>query len=142
MHLLKLWWKWRKEVTIDGSLLGMGRGAGNAKTELLADFMNKRFGKNYNIPVLLATIQKYIVPLTKDIHWGYDLPMYVCGTKHSHVDNVYHLKEKYGCSVEEMFALVEMLSPQQRTRYGIGYSKTDFSLLDAMYESHKKGERT
>lgn len=128
-----------RDITIDGSLFGMGRGAGNAKTELLADFLNKRFGKHYDIPVLLETIQKYIIPLTENVHWGYDLPMYICGTKHSHVDNVYHLKNKYNCSANEMFELVEALSPQQRTRYGTGYSKTDFSQLDALYESCKKG---
>lgn len=128
-----------RDITIDGSLFGMGRGAGNAKTELLADFLNKRFGKHYDIPVLLETIQKYIIPLTENVHWGYDLPMYICGTKHSHVDNVYHLENKYNCTANEMFELVEALSPQQRTRYGTGYSKTDFSQLDALYESYKKG---
>lgn len=79
-----------RDVIIDGSLFGMGRGAGNAKTELLADFLNKKYGCNYNIPLLLETIDKYITPVLNNINWGYDLPMYVCGTKHSHVDNVYH----------------------------------------------------
>lgn len=128
-----------RDIIIDGSLFGMGRGAGNAKTELLADYINKHCGGNYDLQKLLDTIDKYITPVLGDTHWGYDLPMYVCGTKHAHVDNIYHLMKVYGCTASEMFELVESLTPQQRTRYGKGYSKTDFYLLDKAYESYKKG---
>ncbi len=123
-----------RDIIVDGSLFGMGRGAGNAKTELLADYINKNCGGNYNIQKLLETIDRYITPLLKDIKWGYDLPMYICGTKHSHVDNVYHLENEYRCTANEMYDVIEKLTVQQRTRYGIGYSKTDFSVLDRAYE--------
>jgi len=127
-----------RDIIVDGSLFGMGRGAGNAKTELLADYINKYCGGHYDLQKLLETIDKFITPVLGIIHWGYDLPMYVCGTKHSHVDNVYHLKKQYGCTANEMFELVESLTPQQRTRYGTGYSKTDFSVLDATYKKYKE----
>ena len=127
-----------RDIIVDGSLFGMGRGAGNAKTELLADYINKNCGGNYNIQKLLETIDRYITPLLKDIKWGYDLPMYICGTKHSHVDNVYHLENKYRCTANEMYDVIEKLTVQQRTRYGIGYSKTDFSVLDKAYSEYKK----
>lgn len=129
-----------RDVAVDGSLFGMGRGAGNAKTEILADYINKHCGGNYDLQKLLLTIDAYITPILSEIHWGYDLPMYVCGTKHSHVDNVYHLSKKYGCTANEMYDIVEKLTPQQRIRYGKGYSKTDFSVLDKAYEDYHKGE--
>lgn len=125
-----------REISIDGSLFGMGRGAGNAKTELLADYLNKHGGTHYNVQVLLETIEKYIIPLTKEVHWGYDLPMFICGTKHSHVDNVNYLKKATECTVTDIFNVIDMLSPQQRTRYGVGYSKTDFSQLDGKYKDY------
>lgn len=126
-----------RDIIVDGSLFGMGRGAGNAKTELLADYINKHCGGQYDLQKLLLTIDTYITPIVGKIHWGYDLPMYVCGTKHSHVDNVYHLKKQFNCTANEMYDLVESLSPQQRTRYGTGYSKTDFSVLDKEYLEYK-----
>lgn len=129
-----------RDIIVDGSLFGMGRGAGNAKTELLADYINKHCGGNYNIQKLLETIDRYITPLLKDIKWGYDLPMYICGTKHSHVDNVYHLEKEHGCTANEMYDVIEKLTVQQRTRYGTGYSKTDFSVLDKAYNEYKKGD--
>lgn len=136
-RMIELSEKTGRDIIVDGSLLGMGRGAGNAKTELLADYINKHCGGHYNLQKLLDTIDKHIAPVLGDVHWGYDLPMYVCGTKHAHVDNVYHLKKAYNCTVNEMFDLIEALPPQQRTRYGTGYSKTDFSLLDKLYEEYR-----
>ncbi len=129
-----------RNIIVDGSLFGMGRGAGNAKTELLADYINKHCGGDYDLRKLLKTIDRYITPVLTEVHWGYDLPMYICGTKHAHVDNVYHLEKKHGCTADEMFDLVEALPQQQRTRYGINYSKTDFAVLDALYEKYRKGE--
>lgn len=127
-----------RDVIVDGSLFGMGRGAGNAKTELLADYINKHYGERYNIKKLLDTIDKYINPELSELHWGYDLPMYICGTKHSHVDNVNHLIEKYNCTSNEIFDIMDSLSDQQKTRYGEGYCKTDFSQLDKAYKLAKK----
>ncbi len=139
-RMIELSEKSARDIIVDGSLFGMGRGAGNAKTELLADYINKHCGGKYNLKVLLETIDKYITPLLAQIHWGYDLPMYLCGAKHSHVDNVYHLKEAYGCTANEIYEIMERLTPQQRTRYGKGYSKTDFSILDKAYKAYKNNE--
>lgn len=125
-----------RDIIVDGSLFGMGRGAGNASTELLADYLNKKCGKNYNIPVLLETIDKYIAPLRNNIHWGYDLPMYICGSEHSHVDNAYYL-QKQNCSTREMYEVISSLTPSQRTRYGANYSKSDFSDLQKAYDKLK-----
>lgn len=130
-----------RDIIVDGSLYGMGRGAGNAKTELLAYYINKHCNGKYDIQKLLETIDRYITPELKNLNWGYDLPMYVCGTKHAHVDNVYHLKKEYTCTANEMYDIVETLSSQQRTRYGTGYSKTDFSILDRAYEIYKEGNK-
>lgn len=126
-----------REICMDGSLYGMGRGAGNAKTELLADYLNKHCGTNYNVQVLLETISRYIIPCLDQVHWGYDLPMFICGTKHSHVDNVNHLMKTTESTITDVFNVIDTLSPQQRTRYGAGYSKTDFSQLDQKYQEYK-----
>jgi isopropylmalate/homocitrate/citramalate synthase len=129
-----------RDVIVDGSLFGMGRGAGNASTELLADLLNRKYGMNYNIPLLLETIDKYIMPLREKIHWGYDLPMFICGTKRAHVDNVYHLRKKENCTISDMYGIISSMSPSDRTRYGNNYSKSDFSALDQAFDDYKKSK--
>jgi len=128
-----------RDIIVDGSLMGMGRGAGNASTELIASYLNEKCGANYNIAVLLDTIDKYINPLRKTVHWGYDLPMYVCGVAHAHVDNVYYLQKTGVASPKEMYEIIMSMPTAKRTRYGIGYSKTDFADLDAAREAYVKG---
>lgn len=130
-----------RDVILDGSLFGMGRGAGNASTELLASFLNKNFGADYDIPEIIDTIDRYIAPLRENVCWGYDLPMFVCGIEHAHVDNVYHLEKKDGCTPKDMYEVLEKLEPSQRTRYGKGYSKTDFSVLDRAYDEYVREGR-
>jgi len=131
-----------RDIIVDGSLFGMGRGAGNASTELLASYLNKYHGAHYNIQVLLDTIEKFIVPIRENISWGYDLPMFVCGTEHAHVDNVYYLQKNTGCSARGMYEVIKSMTVPQRTRYGTGYSKTDFTNLQKAYDDYlyMKGE--
>ena len=134
--LIMLSYENNRDVIVDGSLFGMGRGAGNANTELLAHYINDKYGGNYKIPVLLDTIEKYINTLT--VKWGYDLPMFVCGTMHAHVDNVYYLEKNTDCNCRGMYEVIGSMPSQQRTRYGTGYSKTDFSNLEQAYASYKE----
>ena len=127
-----------RNVIVDGSLFGMGRGAGNASTELLATYINKYHGGSYNIQALLNTIHTYIDPIRDRIHWGYDLPMFVCGIEHAHVDNVYYLGKNTDATPTDMYEVLDTMTVPQRTRYGTGYSKTDFSVLQASYDQYKK----
>lgn len=131
-----------RDIIVDGSLLGMGRGAGNASTELLASYVNKKYGAKYNISILLDLIEKYILPLKQKVNWGYDLPMFVCGTEHAHVDNVYYLQKNTDCTVRDIYEVLGRMPVSQRTRYGINYSKSDFSKLQAAYDEYKLTEDT
>ncbi len=126
-----------RSIIVDGSLNGMGRGAGNANTELIASYLNKKHGKKYDISKLIKTIDKNIVPLRNNVVWGYDLPMFICGTEHSHVDNVYHLMQDEDCTIDDMYKIISQLPSSDRTRYGSGYKKNDFTNLDKAVEEYK-----
>lgn len=133
-----------RDIVVDGSLYGMGRGAGNASTEVLAVYLNAKHGKNYSIDVLFDTIEQYIVPcLTNDAvdKWGYDLLMLVCGMLSSHVDNISHMKKISSCKSSEILEIISKLDSSKRKRYGLNYSKTDFTELDEIYAQHSKNRR-
>lgn len=69
-----------RDIYIDGSIYGMGRGAGNAPIELLMDYINKR-EKQYNLEILLKTYQDYIKPIFEQYFWGYTHPYYLTASK-------------------------------------------------------------
>ena len=127
-----------RDIIIDGSLLGMGRGAGNAKTELLASFLNKKYEKKYDVSTLIEIIENHISPLKSEIFWGYSIPMFICGTEHSHIDNVNYLRDNMKCSSKEMLEIIRSMPIAERIRYGETYSKTDFSVLQSRYDLYRK----
>lgn len=60
-----------RDVTVDGSLMGMGRIPGNLPIELIADHLNAEHGAHYDIDELMDAIQDHIAPLKGEAQWGY-----------------------------------------------------------------------
>lgn len=66
---------------VDGSMMGLGRGAGNCPMEILLGFLrNPKFDQR---PVLNA-IQNTILPLRQEIDWGPSIPYQLTGQMNMH----------------------------------------------------------
>lgn len=68
---------------VDGTLYGLGRGPGNCPLELLISFLKN---PKFDLRPLLDVIGKEILPLAKDIQWGYSIPYMIAGTLNLHPD--------------------------------------------------------
>jgi len=66
---------------LDGSLYGLGRAAGNCPTELLLGFLKN---PKFDIRPILDVISEKILPLTKEIRWGYAIPYMISGILNRH----------------------------------------------------------
>jgi 4-hydroxy 2-oxovalerate aldolase len=66
---------------VDGTLYGLGRGAGNCPTELLLGFLKN---PKFDILPLLEVIGTHILPLQKEIDWGYHVPYMLTGIRNLH----------------------------------------------------------
>jgi len=69
---------------LDGTLFGIGRAAGNCPLELLLGFLKN---PKFNIRPVLQVIGKHILPLQKELHWGYHLPYAIAGMLNTHPDD-------------------------------------------------------
>ena len=73
-----------RRLVIDSSLYGMGRGAGNLNTELIANYYNMTLGKKYDVIRILDLISRYIMPIYNRRAWGYSpyyfITRYFCGS--------------------------------------------------------------
>jgi 4-hydroxy 2-oxovalerate aldolase len=66
---------------LDGTLLGIGRGAGNCPLEVLLSFLKN---PKFKLRPIFDVIQRKLIPLQKDIHWGYHIPYLITGSMNQH----------------------------------------------------------
>lgn len=66
---------------LDGSLYGIGRGAGNCPLELLLSFLKN---PKFRVRPLIEVIESHIIPWHKKIDWGYFIPYMITGVLNQH----------------------------------------------------------
>ncbi len=66
---------------VDGSMAGLGRGAGNCPIELLIGFLHN---PKFHLRPVLQCIQQYIEPLREKLLWGFDIPYMITGLLNQH----------------------------------------------------------
>ena len=66
---------------VDGSMAGLGRGAGNCPIELLIGFLHN---PKFHLRPILECIQKHIEPLREELLWGFDTPYMITGLLNQH----------------------------------------------------------
>ena len=66
---------------LDGTLYGLGRGSGNCPLELLLGFLKN---PKFNLVPLLDVISRHILPMQKEIPWGYHIPYMLTGIRNLH----------------------------------------------------------
>ncbi len=66
---------------LDGSMAGLGRGAGNCPIELLVSFLHN---PKLRLRPILQCIQQHIEPLREKLMWGFDTPYMMTGILNQH----------------------------------------------------------
>lgn len=116
----------KREVIIDVTINGMGRGAGNTNTELVMDFLNRKLGYHYDMSEMLDLIDAYMPKIMQQCSWGYSIPYFIAGMYSSHVHNINYLLDKHNIKSKDMRLIIEEINPQTRKRY-------DYDNLEQLY---------
>ena len=66
---------------LDVTISGLGRGAGNCPMELLIGFLKN---PKYKLMPVLKFIEEHIIPLEKELDWGYSIPYMLTGQLNEH----------------------------------------------------------
>lgn len=90
--------QYERDIIVDASIYGIGRGAGNLNTEIFAKYMNEQYHKEYDIMPMIRLYELYIKDIYEQHMWGYCIP--------------YFLTAKYNCNPNygEYYGLVKKLS--------------------------------
>lgn len=117
----------------DGSVFGMGKGAGNAPTELLAMYMNEIFKKQYDISQLLEAIDVNVLEIFRQSSWGYSMKFFIAASNDCHPDYVSYLLNKKTLSVKSINEILKNLSEDKKLFYDKGY-------IEQLYLDYQKYE--
>lgn len=115
-----------RHIIVDSSLCGMGRGAGNAPTELVASFLNRKCQSNYDMNVIMDAIDMYMGYFQKRYTWGYSIPYFIAGMYCCHVNNITYLLKNHRTNAQDMRNIIASMSPDERKKY-------DYDRLEEKY---------
>jgi 4-hydroxy 2-oxovalerate aldolase len=105
-----------RRLVIDASLYGMGRGAGNLNTELIANYYNMTLGNKYDTIKILDLISKYIMPIRSKRQWGYSPYMFITGLYHYHPNFACYLLDEVDVPVSVFEKFIQTIPIEMRTK--------------------------
>lgn len=116
-----------RAAIVDASLCGMGRGAGNTPTELVASYLNRAHGACYDMDALMGVIDREISYFKERYTWGYTTPYFLAGLYCCHVNNIEYLMQRHGAGVREIRRVIAAMPAAARLSY-------DYDLLEEIYQ--------
>jgi 4-hydroxy 2-oxovalerate aldolase len=119
-----------RPITIDGSLYGMGKSAGNACTELIAMYMNEFCGRNFNINQIQEAIDVDIIKEFDKKSWGYNFEYYIAALNDCHPSYVQYLLDKKTLSVKSVNEILSKIKIEKKLSY-------DKQLIENLYCEHQ-----
>ena len=106
-----------RELIIDSTVFGMGRGAGNLCTELLTQYINDNYNGNYDLIPILKIVDEQINPIFAKTPWGYSVPYYLAATNHCHPNYAKYLVDKQTVPVEIINHLLQTIPEEKKSSY-------------------------
>ena len=110
-----------RELIIDSTVLGLGRGAGNLCTELVLQYINENIEKKYEMIHILDIIDQYISPMRAKYRWGYSAPYYLAATKQCHPNYATFLMNKQNLCAQDINNILNSIKPKKRHLYNEDY---------------------
>jgi 4-hydroxy 2-oxovalerate aldolase len=118
-----------REIILDATLDGMGKGAGNLNTELIVDFLVRKMNYGYDTDFIFDAIDEHLHDLREKYHWGYSPSALMSGIYRSHPNNVIYLTQKFRLDTKDIKNILSMLEEPEKQRY-------DYARLDSLTEEY------
>lgn len=94
---------------LDSTVLGMGRGPGNVRTEYLLMELGRRFGLKTNVAPLLRLLADWFEPMQRDFGWGPNPYYFLSGMYGIHPTYVQEMLSDGRYSSEDILGALEFI---------------------------------
>ena len=110
-----------RDLIIDSSVYGMGRGAGNLNTEIFVEYLNECRGGAYKLKPLLNIIDEILNEFYQRNYWGYSLPNYLSAAHNAHPNYAGYLDDKKTLTVEDMNEIFDIMDEDKKYSFDKAY---------------------
>ena len=115
-----------RNIIVDSSCYGMGRGVGNLATELFCDYINNNIEQRYSLTPILNIVDKYLMPIYAEQRWGYDLPYFLSAIVKCHPNYAAYLIRRETLDIENIEKILSLIPVNDRKEY-------NEKLIEALY---------
>ena len=124
-----------RNIMLDSSVMGMGKGAGNLNTELLLEHLNLYYGKKYKISPLLELIDNVIKVIHSEFYWGYSVEYYLSSMNHCTPSYASHFYNKHMLPIDQVSELLSMISEDKKVSFDKEYA-------EQLYRTYNERQKT
>ncbi|MBR4237546.1 hypothetical protein IKQ02_03840 [bacterium] len=93
-----------RDLCIDSSIMGMGRGAGNLNTEVIMEFINEHYSQRYKTEKVVDAFNCFLLDTYNKKRWGYSMYSYLCSVNNCNPNYAnYFIDKGYQINIFEDF---------------------------------------
>lgn len=104
-----------RDIMIDASVYGIGRGAGNLNLEIIAKYLNEYCHGHYCLAPMLYVYEHYIVWIAQHEAWGYSAAYFLTAQYNCNPTYANRMIQQYNLSLSEAEIALSHATPEQKT---------------------------
>lgn len=108
-----------RDIMIDASVYGIGRGAGNLNLEIIARFLNERMGAAYELAPMVEVNDLYIKNIFKEEQWGYSMPFFLTAKYNCNPNYARYYSIKKKLSDTQIQTILEGMDEFERVMFDV-----------------------
>ena len=117
----------KRNIILDSSIYGMGRGAGNLNTELILDYLNYEKKEKYFIVPLLEVIDEILTYYLKKKYWGFSPSQYLSASLDCHPNYSSYLVNKKTNHIANIAKILSKIPEKEKSSF-------NEQLIENLYE--------
>lgn len=115
-----------RTLIIDSSVYGMGRGAGNLPTELIAQYINRNITPRYDVSMVMDIYDEHIAAIRREYEWGYSMPYHIAAHHVCHPNYAAYLINRRTLTMQDIEKIILSIPEEYKVLY-------DQKLIERLY---------
>ncbi|MNN69288.1 hypothetical protein D3C81_1850640 [compost metagenome] len=106
-----------RDIMIDASVYGMGRGAGNLNLELITNYLNEHKAASYELLPIYETFDEHLSKIFNKSPWGYTLPYYIAASFECNPNYAMYYSSEKKLPIKYIYKILKSIKGEDKYLY-------------------------